>query len=70
MVGARRANQGIGAYVAAWFARSGAQVRAIVGTCDETVAQARSGRQQDRTRWMRLTSCRSISETDLAKRAQ
>jgi hypothetical protein len=42
VVGARTARQGIGEYVAAWFARHGARVAAVVGTTPATVAQARS----------------------------
>ncbi|HRX87068.1 MAG TPA: Gfo/Idh/MocA family oxidoreductase [Phycisphaerae bacterium] len=42
VVGARSARQGIGEFVAGWFARHGAEVNAIVGTTDASVAQARA----------------------------
>jgi len=42
VVGARSARQGIGEFVAGWFARSGAEVTAIVGTTPETVAMAQA----------------------------
>lgn len=41
VVGARSARQGIGEFVAGWFARHGANVTAIVGTRDATVEAAR-----------------------------
>lgn len=41
VVGARRRHQGIGEHVARFFARHGAEVCGIVGTREETVAQAR-----------------------------
>jgi predicted dehydrogenase len=40
VVGARRKRQGTGEYVAREFARCGCEVRAIVGTTDETVKRA------------------------------
>lgn len=40
VIGARRKRQGIGEHVARDFARHGAEVRAIVGTTPETVAEA------------------------------
>ena len=42
VVGARPVRQGIGEYVAGWFARHGARVSAIVGTTPKTVAQAQA----------------------------
>lgn len=40
VVGARRARQGVGEFIARWFASAGAQVCAIVGTSEQTVAEA------------------------------
>jgi len=42
VIGARPARQGIGEFVAGWFARCGARVTAVVGTSPDTVAQAQA----------------------------
>lgn len=42
VIGARCARQGIGAFVAGWFSRLGAEVCAIVGTNEQTVSQAQA----------------------------
>ncbi len=59
VIGARSARQGIGEYVAGWFARHGAQVSGIVGTTAETVEEARA-----RLRERYAIDCRGY--TDLA----
>ncbi|MDD9886442.1 MAG: Gfo/Idh/MocA family oxidoreductase [Gammaproteobacteria bacterium] len=47
IVGARRARQGTGAYLAAAFARLGQDIRGIVGTSDGSVAEAERALRQD-----------------------
>ena len=42
VIGARSARQGIGEFVAGWFASQGAEVTAIIGTTPETVALAQA----------------------------
>jgi predicted dehydrogenase len=46
VIGARRANQGIGEYVAGWLAYHGVRVCAIVGTSRETVERTRIALRQ------------------------